>query len=275
MSAQPTLIFDCDGVLADTERHGHLPAFNQMFEDLGLPVRWSERDYEHKLAIGGGKERLTSLLTAELIAAAGLPSDRASRANEVARWHRHKTELYTRRVLAGELPPRPGVRRLIDEALAAGWRLAVASTSALESVQAVLQVAAGGPGASAFAGVFAGDMVARKKPAPDIYELALRRLEADPARTLVIEDSRAGLLAARGAGLRCLVTVSSYTAQQSFAEALLVVDHLGDPGVPLSVLENRSPARPAEYLRLEDLQRCLLGPAEAAAATGSGEAPQG
>ncbi len=55
-----TLIFDCDGVLADTERDGHLPAFNQTFAEFGVPVRWSEADYGQKLAIGGGKERMAA-----------------------------------------------------------------------------------------------------------------------------------------------------------------------------------------------------------------------
>ena len=65
----PTLVFDCDGVLADTERYGHLPAFNQTFAEFGLPVRWSEEDYAQKLLIGGGKERMRSLLTPEFVAA--------------------------------------------------------------------------------------------------------------------------------------------------------------------------------------------------------------
>ena len=51
----PALIFDCDGVLADTERFGHLPAFNQTFLEEGVPVRWSEADYAEKLQIAGGK----------------------------------------------------------------------------------------------------------------------------------------------------------------------------------------------------------------------------
>ena len=54
------LIFDCDGVLADTERYGHLVAFNQTFEEFGLPVRWSVAEYQEKLKIGGGKERMAS-----------------------------------------------------------------------------------------------------------------------------------------------------------------------------------------------------------------------
>jgi beta-phosphoglucomutase-like phosphatase (HAD superfamily) len=49
------LILDCDGVLADTERDGHLVAFNQTFEELGFPFRWSEEEYADLLKIGGGK----------------------------------------------------------------------------------------------------------------------------------------------------------------------------------------------------------------------------
>ena len=72
-----TLILDCDGVIADTERYGHLVAFNQTFAEFGLPVRWSAAEYKEKLLIGGGKERMASLLTPEFAAAAGLPADAA------------------------------------------------------------------------------------------------------------------------------------------------------------------------------------------------------
>jgi HAD superfamily hydrolase (TIGR01509 family) len=254
-----TLIFDCDGVLSDTERHGHLPAFNQTFRELGLPVHWSEADYAEKLRIGGGKERMASLLTDAFISAAGLPPDPERQRREVSRWHRRKTEIYRDRVLAGQLPPRPGVRRLIDEALAAGWQLAVASTSAEESVHAVLQVAAGPENARRFAAVLAGDVVSRKKPAADIYELALERLGADPGRTLVIEDSRNGLEAAVGAGLTCVITVNGYTEAENFDEAALVVSDLGDERRPLRVLANRSGARPTGQLGTADLLACLPG----------------
>jgi HAD superfamily hydrolase (TIGR01509 family) len=263
-----TLIFDCDGVLADTERHGHLPAFNQTFREFGLPVQWSEEDYAIKLKIGGGKERMASLLTEEFVSQAGLPRDPALLAAEVAHWHRRKTELYTERVLRGELPPRPGVRRIITAALEAGWQLAVASTSAQSSVEAVLKVAAGAELARRFAGVFAGDIVPHKKPAPDIYLLALRRLGADPSRTLVIEDSQNGLEAASAAGLSCLVTVNGYTEHERFDTAALVVTHLGEPGDALRVLANRSRARPQAWLGLDELLACL--PVAAAAALRQG-----
>jgi HAD superfamily hydrolase (TIGR01509 family) len=252
----PALIFDCDGVLADTERDGHRPAFNQTFEEAGLYVQWSEEEYGEKLRIGGGKERMASLLTDEFVRANDLPSDPDGQRELLAGWHRRKTELYKEMVRAGKLPGRPGVARIVGEALNADWTLAVASTSAEESVRAVLEHVVGEEDASHFA-VFAGDIVPAKKPDPAIYLLALEELGVGRDEALVIEDSRNGLLAAVGAGLRCVVTVSSYTAEEDMSEAALVVTSLGDPGTPAQVLANRSGARPGELVTLQDLQDCL------------------
>ncbi len=252
------LIFDCDGVLADTERFGHLPAFNQTFAEFGLPVRWSEDEYGEKLRIGGGKERMASLLTPELVREAGLPADADEQRALVATWHARKTAIYTQLVASGALPARPGVTRVIGEALDAGWTLAVASTSAEASVRAVLEHVAGEEQAARFAAVLAGDVVPRKKPAPDIYELALERLGAAPSDALVVEDSRNGLEAASGAGLRCVITVNDYTADEDFNEAVLVVSSLGDPGGERSrVLADRCRAEPRDWVTLRDLEACL------------------
>ena len=136
----PFLIFDCDGVLADTERNGHLPAFNRTFEEFGVPVQWSDADYAVKVLIGGGKERMASLLTPEFVAANGLPADEEGQRELLAQWHRRKTAIYTDLVESGALPARPGIARIAGEADAAGWGLAVASTSAEASVRAVLEV---------------------------------------------------------------------------------------------------------------------------------------
>jgi HAD superfamily hydrolase (TIGR01509 family) len=252
------LIFDCDGVLADTERNGHLPAFNQTFAEFDLPVRWSVAEYAEKLRIGGGKERMASLLTPDFVAKANLPADRDGQLAHVARWHKRKTEIYTAMVTAGRLSARPGIPRLIQEALDANWTLAVASTSAAASVEAILTNVAGPGNASRFAATFAGDVVKSKKPAPDIYLLAIEKLGVDRADALAIEDSRNGLLAANAAGLRCVVTVSQYTENENFDEAALVLTDLGDPGRPMSVLANRSAARPKGWLRVEDLGDCLV-----------------
>ncbi|HET6449107.1 MAG TPA: HAD-IA family hydrolase [Conexibacter sp.] len=262
-----TLIFDCDGVLADTERHGHLPAFNQTFREVGVPVQWSEDEYAEKLLIGGGKERMATLLDdPRVLQAVDVPADEAGRRALLATWHRRKTELYRRIVEEGRLPPRPGVKRLSDEAAAAGWRLAVASTSAEESVRAVLEHAVGAERAADFA-VLAGDVVARKKPDPEIYALAVRQTASDPRRTIVVEDSRIGMLAAAAAGLACIVTVSGYTAGERHDRACLVVSDLGEPGRPMRVLADPAGVEPADVVTLDVLRSCLTPAANQRGAT--------
>jgi HAD superfamily hydrolase (TIGR01509 family) len=252
------LVFDCDGVLADTERHGHLPAFNQTFREFGLPVEWSVEEYGRRLKIGGGKERMASLLTPEFVAAAGLPTDPEAQAAEIAKWHKRKTAIYTEMVAEGKLPPRPGIRRIISAAQDAGWKLGVASTSAEASVRAILEYAVGKERADRFDLFLAGDCVPKKKPAPDIYLLSIETLGVDPAEILVIEDSRNGLESADAASLRCLVTVNGYTEKEDFSEAVLVVSSLGDPdGEPMTVIANRSAARPGAFVTLADLEACL------------------
>jgi len=240
----PALIFDCDGVLADTERDGHRPAFNQAFAEAGLDVFWDEAEYGRRLQIGGGKERIASVVDDE---------------DEVRALHKRKTAVYKEIVRSGSLPGRPGIARIVGEARAAGWMLAVASTSAEESVRAVLEHVVGAETAAHFA-VFAGDVVPAKKPDPGIYLLTLDELGVDRADAIVVEDSRNGLLAAVGAGLRCVVTLSSYTGEEDMHEAVLVVTSLGDPGAPARVVANRSAARPGEQVTLADLEACLTGP---------------
>ena len=252
------IVFDCDGVLADSERYGHLPAFNQTFREFGLALQWSEEEYGRKLSIGGGKERMASELTPEFVRANGLPHEREAQASLLAELHRTKTQIYNGIVEAGDLPARPGIKRIISTAQDAGWKLAVASTSAETSVRALLRKVAGPERAARFDAVLAGDCVDRKKPAPDIYLLAVDHLRVDPADVLVIEDSRIGLDAARGAHLQCVITVNGYTKDDEFSTASLVVSSLGDPGGEKTVvIANRSKARPGDYMTLLDLEACL------------------
>lgn len=254
------LIFDCDGVLGDTEQFGHLPAFNRMWREMGVPWEWSVEEYGRKLAIGGGKERMLSLFGEAPFLAAWpqAPTTLEARKETVAGWHKRKSAIYKEIIASGRIPPRPGVKRLSEEALAAGWTLAVASTSAPESVDAVLRHAVGEATAARFSLVLAGDCVKAKKPAPDIYLLAAEKLAVEPARCVVVEDSNNGLVAAAAAGMKCVVTVSGYTRGEDFSAASIVVTCLGDPGGEVcEVLANRSAARPAGWLSAGDLDRIL------------------
>ncbi len=251
------LIFDCDGVLADTERDGHLVAFNQMWREQGVNWQWTVQQYIEKLKIGGGKERMASLARdADFRAAYHVPDSEDEWRNTVAGWHKRKSDIYQELIASGAVPGRPGVKRLAEEALAKGWTLVVCSTSALASVQAVLHHVMGEETANRFAGVLAGDIVKAKKPAPDIYNLAAEKLDLDPANCVVVEDSRNGLLAAKAAGMMCIVTVNEITKDEGFGEAAIVLSCLGDPdGERAVVIQNRTTARPAGYFTVNDLEQ--------------------
>jgi HAD superfamily hydrolase (TIGR01509 family) len=253
------LIFDCDGVLGDTERDGHLVAFNQMWRENGVNWQWSLAQYAEKVKIGGGKERMFSLgQDDDFRAVYDVPDSQDEWWETVVGWHKRKSEIYKEMIAAGAIPSRPGVKRLAEAALAQGWTLVVCSTSQLPSVQAVLRHVMGDELAGKFAGVFAGDMVKAKKPAPDVYNLAVEKLNLDPDDCVVVEDSRNGLLAAVAAGMTCVVTFNQLTQNEDFTEAAIVLSSLGDPGGEETVVaQNHTEASPAGYFSVDDLEKVL------------------
>lgn len=215
------LIFDCDGVLADTERDGHRVAFNRAFAARRLDIAWSVEQYGALLAVAGGKERLRHYFDET-----GWPVPQAEQESFLLDLHRLKTDTLLDLIAGGAVPLRPGIARLVDEALAAGVTLAVCSTANERAVKAILDRL--GPEKAAMFSIFAGDVVARKKPDPAIYALACKTLALDPAQCLVIEDSRIGMKAALSAGLTCVITMSTYTGDEDFSGAARVLPDLGD-----------------------------------------------
>jgi HAD superfamily hydrolase (TIGR01509 family) len=221
------LIFDCDGVLVDTERDGHRVAFNRAFGALGLPFQWSVEEYGQLLKIAGGKERMRSYFDNNR-----WPVEAVDRDALIKRLHQLKTDYFIQLIESGELPVRSGINRLVDQAYTAGVRLAVCSTSNERAVIGVVRRLLGLERYTKFAGIFAGDIVRWKKPDPAIYQLAVQRLQLDPTRCLAIEDSHNGLVAAVRAGMVCAITTSTYTAAEDFNEAVAVYPELGDPPAP-------------------------------------------
>jgi HAD superfamily hydrolase (TIGR01509 family) len=229
MSELRALLFDVDGTLADTERDGHRVAFNRAFRDTGLDWDWTPELYGQLLAVTGGKERMLHYL--ERFRPDFSPP--ADLSGFVAGLHRAKTRHYTAMLDSGAIPLRPGVARLIREARAAGLLLGIATTTTPDNVLALLRNALAPDAAGWFHIIAAGDIVPRKKPAPDIYEWAMAQLHLAPAECLALEDSRLGLDAAVDAGIHAVVvTVNGYTAHQDFGDATLVLDSLGEPGSP-------------------------------------------
>ncbi len=227
------LIFDCDGVLVDTERDGHRVAFNQAFRAAGLTTEWSVDRYGELLSTGGGKERMRRHFDE-----VGWPAHVAQgdRAALILQLHHAKTDLFMQIIDGGALPLRPGVARMVDAALAAGMQVAICSTSNERAVAAVVRVLLG-PERAARITIFAGDAVAKKKPDPAIYTLAATTLNLDPAACVVIEDSHIGLSAAKAAGMHCIVTKSAYTTDEDFTDADRIVPDL-DAGITLSICQS-------------------------------------
>ncbi len=222
------LIFDVDGTLADTERDGHRPAFNAAFREYGLDWDWDVALYGQLLAVTGGKERMKYYVE-RFRPDYEKPADFDEL---VAELHKAKTRHYTRMLAEGGIPLRPGVRRLLAEARAAGLTLAVATTTTPDNVTALLRHSLAEDGPDWFALIAAGDIVPAKKPAPDIYVWALEKLELAADECLAFEDSRNGIRASLGAGLRTVVTVNDYTRDDDFAGALAVLSDLGEPEAP-------------------------------------------
>jgi HAD superfamily hydrolase (TIGR01509 family) len=213
------LIFDVDGTLAETEEL-HRRAFNDAFAAAGLPWRWEPPLYAELLKVTGGKERIRAFVE-------GTDPVQAITDEGIAALHRRKTKIYADIIAGRGICLRPGVRDLIEFARMRDVKTAVATTTNLPNVDALCVACWGEPALAVFDVVAAGDEAPRKKPAPDIYCIALDRLGLGPKECVAFEDSRSGLLAAKSAGLRVVVTPSQYTMGEDFCEADKLLPDLG------------------------------------------------
>lgn len=251
MTLPAALIFDVDGTLAETERDGHRVAFNRAFEEMGLPWQWSVGLYGQLLRVAGGKERIRYYIERYQ------PKDRpqGDPTELITALHQAKGRHFKDLLTANVIPLRPGVRRLLAEARQQNVRLAIATTSAKDSVLPLLEQLLGPESPGWFEMIAAGDMVATKKPAPDIYHLVVETMDLPREHCLVLEDSQQGVLAAVAAGLPTVVTINDYTRNQPMPGASLVISHLGEPSQPFEVLWGE--AKDAYYFSLELAQSLL------------------
>lgn len=221
------VVFDVDGTLVDSERDGHRVAFNAAFESVGLSDRWDVGTYGVLLDIAGGLHRLTYWFERN-----GRSPGEARRLAEQV--HRAKTEVMHQLVTQARVPARPGAQALVETIRAHGVPVHVATTGTRTWVEPLLDQLFG----DVFAEVVTGTEVGELKPSPAVYQAVLQRAGCLPGRTVAVEDSENGLLAARAAGLRCVVTSNDYTHHHDFTGAALLVRRLDDPSV-ISWFERR------------------------------------
>ena len=217
------VLWDVDGTLAETERDGHLVAFNAAFEELDIPWRWSEQRYGELLRVAGGFERLLFDMESQPQAPFAVEERRAL----AQRIHVRKNLRYVELNAGGVLPLRAGVRKLFDECAAEGLRMAIVTTTSHSNVQALLAAQVGTDWESRFAAVVCAEDAPVKKPDPQAYRVVLERLHLRAEQTVAIEDSAMGLAAATAAGIPVVVTRSRYFPDDPVSGALAVGPSLG------------------------------------------------
>ena len=225
-------IFDVDGTLANTEHDGHLRSFNETFKFFELDWHWDSELYSELLSVSGGKERLAHYIRHYN------PNPKSNLSfNDITDIHNKKTEIFVNHVANGQISIRIGVERLIEEAIESGLRLAIATTTSLKNVEALMTSMLGEFALDKFEVIGAGDVVKSKKPAADIYRYVLDKMGLNSDECIAFEDSEIGFESATSAGLRTVVTLSEYTKTKNFEGALVVLDHLGDENQPINIIK--------------------------------------
>ena len=223
MAEIKAIIFDQDGVIIDTERDGHRVAFNKTFKEFGFEFEWDVNYYHELLQVAGGKERMRHHLHTKGFGREVKPEEEDELIKAL---HKRKTEIFIELIKEGALPLRPGIKRIMKEAMNRGLKVGICTTS---NEKAAYVVAYGILKDIKFDFVLAGDVVEKKKPDPEIYLLGLKKGCLKAEECIVVEDSRNGLLAAKAAGMNVVVTTNHYTEKEDLREADIIVNCLGDP----------------------------------------------
>jgi HAD superfamily hydrolase (TIGR01509 family) len=223
MSKIKAVFFDQDGVIIDTERDGHRVSFNMTFKEFGFTDEWSVEYYHELLQIAGGKERMKHHWKTKGFSN---PLTETEIDELVKEMHKRKTALFVELIESGKLPLRPGIHRFMKEAMEVGLKIAVCTTSNEKAAKAITEKILSD---IKFETVLAGDVVEKKKPDPEIYNLALSKLGLQPDEVFVVEDSKNGVKASKAAGLKTIVTTNSYTEKEDVSPGDVIVSCLGDP----------------------------------------------
>lgn len=242
------VFFDQDGVIIDTEKDGHRVSFNMTFKEFGFTDEWGVDYYHELLQIAGGKERMKHHLQTKGFSKP-VPPEQVD--DLIKDMHKRKTALFVELIETGKLPLRPGIHRFMKEAMQAGLKIGVCTTSNEQAARAITEKILSD---IKFDIVLAGDVVSKKKPDPEIYNLALSKTGLKPDEVIVVEDSKNGVLAAKAAGIHVVVTTNYYTAKEDVSGGDIIVTCLGDPDGEKGRLTKGDPSRKFDgVLRIKQL----------------------
>ena len=232
MTTLAALLLDVDGTLANTE-YVHLKAFNLAFDEAGLDWHWSVDLYIELLRITGGQERIHYFIKNYVSEF----DTSISQMQFVKKLHQIKTKFYDQQVRQGDIQLRPGVERILKEAREEKVRLAIVTTTSPENINSLFSSTLGKEALEWFEVIGAGNVVANKKPAPDIYNYVLERMNLSPEACIAIEDSDPGVRSANAAHVPVIATMNEFTSGHNFNEAALLLDNLGEPDAYCRVID--------------------------------------
>lgn len=206
------ILFGSIGTLVETSQM-QLDAFNEAFSHAGLDWEWTHDDYADMLKKPGGQQRI-----ADYAASKGTVVDEAA-------IHQVKTGLFDKRMENEGLQLRPGVRDVVNWAAGEGIKLGFVTTTERNNVDAILSVASG---ISDIDFAFIGDrsMATADKPAPDIYDAALKSLGIDAVEAVAIEDTLACFRSPVAAGIPTIAFPNEFAERTGYDNAIAVVDTL-------------------------------------------------
>jgi HAD superfamily hydrolase (TIGR01509 family) len=223
------LIFDVDGTLAETEEL-HRKAFNALFNEYNLDWHWDREFYKTLLQVNGGRKRLQYFIEHHN------PSRAGDFIDSTAEMHKKKTAIYGQLIRTGNVALRPGIEKLIRQAVDQGLALGISTATGRGNVETLFKATLGLDVLDKFSAICTGDEVSENKPSPALYLLALERLGLAGRECLAFEDSQFGVQSARAAGIAVIVTKSLYCADDDFTGAEQVMDDLVSGGFRLSTV---------------------------------------
>lgn len=244
MTELKALIFDVDGTLANTEE-AHRQAFNYSFKQAGLDWEWDVELYTKLLKVTGGKERIRYYVEEFL--------NQEIEQDKVVALHLAKNDRYQSVVLDKQLPLRPGIKRIIEQARAQNITLAIATTTSPGNVNNLVKACFGDDALDWFAIIAEGELVPVKKPKPDVYEYVLEHLNLAANECIALEDSYNGVIAASCINIPTLITSNNYTAEDDFTGAMIVLDSLGDAETSCHVLSSEIDVKIDQMVNLDTL----------------------